>query len=97
MLCACLYVFNWLATIVGWIVLPAILFKIAVGAERFQLCRDWLFAFLTEYTMKEDERALLRTTKLELFAPLKDLKSADPELLKKKALNILEVSTYSFE
>lgn len=83
--------FNWLATAVGWIVLPAIMLKIVVGAERFQLYRDWLFAFLTEHTMKEDERALLKTIKEELFSTLKDLKSADPELLKKKALNILEI------
>ena len=70
---------------------PAILFRIAVGAERFKACRDWLFAFVFVYTMKEDLRALLRTMKMELFSSLKDVKSADPEFLKKKALNILEV------
>ncbi|KAF0292965.1 Methyltransferase-like protein 7A [Amphibalanus amphitrite] len=91
MLWTCLWLFNWICLLVGWLVFPAILFKIAVGAERFKASQDWLFAFLTEYTMKEDERAMLRTTKLELFSSLKDLKSADPELLKKKALNILEI------
>ena len=91
MLWACLWLFNWMATLVGSLVLPAILYKIAVGGKRFKASQDWLFAFLTEYTMKEDERALLRTTKLELFSSLKDLKSTDPELLKKKALRILEV------
>lgn len=84
------YFLSFIATLLGWLILIATSIKIALGRKRFQKLKNRYFAALTVRLAKTEMKDL-QSTKEKLFSDMKELKSADPELLKKKALNILEV------
>ena len=86
------YLLNSLAHITGWIVIILVTIRVGLGPTRFQEVRNLLYANLVAHFLKDRLKGALKTTKTELFSSMTRLKSVDPELIKKKALVILEVS-----
>ncbi|XP_043191105.1 methyltransferase-like protein 7A isoform X2 [Amphibalanus amphitrite] len=82
---------NSLACITGWLLIIVVTIKVLVGPTRFQEIRNWLYANLVEFVMKDRLKGALNSTKADLFSSMASLKSFDNELSKKNALVILEI------
>ncbi|XP_037068056.1 methyltransferase-like protein 7A [Pollicipes pollicipes] len=82
---------SCIASILGWLLLITVVANVAFGPARIQAFRDMIFAMMMNSSIKDAQKVLFESTKKELFSSLKEVKSADPEMQKKNALNILEV------
>ena len=91
MLCLISCFLNYVAWLVGWVVLISVTLKVGLGPVYFQSLRGKAFAYFMEYCAKEDLKQALQQTKTDLFSSLKLVKSYDENLARKKAINILEV------
>ena len=96
MLCLISCILNCIAYVVGWMVITVVTLKVAFGPAYFQSLRSKAFAYAMEYVIKGELKEVLQQAKIKLFSSLKNLKSAEQELAKKHALNILEVGTYLY-
>jgi len=85
------YPLNFLAFVLGWILIIVTTLKVLYGPNWLQERRSKYFARMWILNGEDIYKKATRKTKDDLFSSMKDLESADPELRNKKALNILEV------
>ncbi|XP_037094276.1 methyltransferase-like protein 7A, partial [Pollicipes pollicipes] len=86
---------NIIVLTLGWYTLVNIVKRTALGRGRAQQFDNMIGATLMYFIMKDSLKKFYESPKKEVFASLEELKSADPELQKKNALNILEVGVGS--
>ena len=89
----CFSFLNGIAYIIGWLVIIIVSIRVAVGPTQFQELRNCLYANLVAFVLKDRLKEALKTTKTDLFSSMTTLKSVDPQLSKRNALLILEVSS----
>jgi len=82
---------NYTALLLGWLLLIVTFLKVAFGLPWYNTMKQKIFAWFMDTYDKHMFKIATDNAKKNLFSSIKDIKSSDPELRKKNALNILEI------